>query len=128
MRQYYEADLRSDDDAVPCHTRDVSLAVNSAKAGACALGACPLDPECSGSMVPSLSEPAAYLNLSHLARQLDVQRLLDRLAPDARAAAQTHLSPAVPFLVDALRGVQRLVSATAFHWVRVSDFFAQLSC
>jgi hypothetical protein len=54
--------------------------------------------------------------------------LLDRTPADVRAAAQQHLIPAAPLLLDALRGVQRFVNATAFHWVRVSDFFALLSC
>jgi hypothetical protein len=63
MRQYYDAELRSDDDAVPCHSRDISLAAQSTKSGACAPGTCPLDPDCRNQLL--LGEPAYRARTSH---------------------------------------------------------------
>ena len=120
MRTAYDCELRADDDAVPCATRDVLLATQHARLGACAPGCCPPDATCQGPMAPVVSEAEAWRRLDHIVRQVDVARAAQRCGAagaDAgpRAAAAGTFAPA-------LAAAARLRGSAAHQWASLADY------
>jgi DNA polymerase alpha subunit A len=123
MKRAYDCELKSDDEMLPCTTRDVLLATHHPRLGACAPGTCPPDAQCLGVMEAALPEADAYLLLSHLTRQLDARRAARRGLAEAAADELAQMAP----LLDAGHAaVEQLLCATAYHWVSLTNLFGVL--
>lgn len=123
---YYEGRLRSDDDMVPCDTRNVCLAVRE-DAG-CRAGAAPPDPRCTGHMHQLVTEAQLYTQLSHYHRQFDVEGVLHSLeSQEAKDAAKEKLQPIRQVLDEAAAAAARLRNASAYRWVDLGAMFGRLA-
>ena len=125
IKAAYAAELKADDDMLPCTTRDVLLATQHPRIGACAPGACPPDPQCLGAMAPALPQADAYLRLAHIVRQVDAKRAAARAAEAGRDGAA--VAAAAPALAAAHAAAARLLRTAAYHWVDLSSLFGALA-
>jgi DNA polymerase alpha subunit A len=121
VADYYAGRLRSDDEALPCATRDVCLRA----AGEAAPGAAPPDLRCSGTMRPEVSEAELYTQLSHLHRLFDVEGALHALggAREARGAGEALLAPVRAELEAGAAAAARLRDRCGYRWVDMSSVF-----
>jgi hypothetical protein len=118
MQQAYACELKADDEMLPCTTRDVLLATQHPRLGACAPGRCPPDPQCLGNMEPVLPEAEAFLQLDFIARQVDVTRAARRLGTKCEGGG---LSAAAPLLSPALEAASRLRSSCGYCWASIAQ-------
>lgn len=124
MKQYYNGLLRSEE-ASSGQMRDISLATEHPVTGVCTPGTCPLDPACMHAMEPVMPEAQAYLQLTHIARQLDASRI-QRLVP-SDASSQQLLSKLQAVLNPAHAAVKRFAHTASYHWVNLSSVFEALA-
>lgn len=119
MKQYYDGNLRTEESGTGL-MRDITLAPEHPSLGACAPGTCPLAPGAMSTMEPALPEAQAYLQLTHVSRQLDVARVQAR-APDD-AAAKQRLGKLLQVVSAAVSSANRLTHTASYHWVNLSSF------
>jgi hypothetical protein len=123
LKEFYNGHVRSEE-ASGAHSRDISLAAEHPFAGPCAPGTCPLDPSHMHAMEPVLPEAQAYLQLTHIARQLDMARMQAAVPSDV--SSQQHFAKLQGLLSPAHAAVKRLAHTAAFHWVNLSSMFSTL--
>lgn len=124
MKEAYNGCLRAEDELQSIAVRDVSLATQHARVGPCAPGQCPLDPNSVGPMEPVMSEAQAYLQLQHIARQLDASRVQDRIPKEADASQQ--LLQLQQLLDPACAATKGLLESCSYHWVNLVSVFQDL--
>jgi hypothetical protein len=119
MKQYYNGNLRTEEGGTGM-MRDITLAPDHPTLGACTPGTCPLAPGAMSSMEPVLPEAQAYLQLTHVSRQLDISRVQARMPDDASAKRQ--LAKLQQVVGAAVSNVNRLAQTATYHWVKFSSF------
>lgn len=119
MKQYYTGNLRTEESGTG-FMRDITLAPEHPTLGACAPGTCPLAPGAMSIMEPAIPEAQAYLQLTHVSRQLDVARVQARVPDDASAKQQ--LAKLLQVVGAAVSTVNRLAHTASYHWVNLSSF------
>ncbi|PSC73303.1 DNA polymerase alpha catalytic subunit [Micractinium conductrix] len=118
--RYYDGKLRSDDDVVPCDTRNVCMAARDDARP----GTVPPDARCTGHMRQVVSEGQLYTQLSYFHRLFDVEGVLHSLeSREAQAAAQEKLAAVRPVLDDAAAVTGAVRGASAYRWVQWSKLF-----
>lgn len=124
VARYYEGRLRSDDDMLPCPTRNVALRA----AAEARPGAAPPDLRCSGAMHAEVSEGDLYTQLSYYHRLFDVEGALHALGDsrDARAAAEEKLQPVRRVLEAGAAAAARLRDRSAYRWINLGAVFGGL--
>jgi DNA polymerase alpha subunit A len=120
--RYYEGRLRSDDDVMPCPTRNVCL--REAGDGGRPGGA-PPDLRCSGTMHQEDTEAALYAQLQYVHRLFDVEGALHALgdSKDARAAAEAKLAPIRAELDAGAAAARKIRDRSAYRWIDLSSVF-----
>lgn len=125
IKKYYEGWLRSDDEMLPCRTRNVCLRDIPESMP----GTAPPDLKCSGSMHPEISEAKLYTELSYLYRLFDVDGALQSLGQnnkEAKAAAMTKLAPLKNTLDFAAAQAALVQNKSGYRWVNLSSVFGSL--
>lgn len=125
VSKYYEGRLRSDDEAMPCDTRNICLAAH----GDTKPGTAPPDPRCHGSMHRLISEGGLYTQLAYYHRLFDVESALRALGDnkDAKLAAEEKLAPIREVLEAGAMAASRLRDRNAYRWVDLGSVFGKLS-
>jgi DNA Polymerase alpha zinc finger len=126
MKHFYRCEYKADDEVTPYHSREIHLATRHPRLGPCAPGACPPEPQCWGPMEPVVTQATAYLQLSHIARQLDVPLAAAQIPISAEADVQPRVMAVEPMLRVAHDRVMQLVKSTAYHWVSISSLLGSL--
>lgn len=124
MKQAYNGHLKAEDDLQNTSSRDISLATQHVRLGSCMPGTCPLDPDSAGLMEPVMSEAQAYLQLQHIARQLDSKRVQGNIPTDADASQQ--LQQLHSLLGPACSAATGLLETCGYHWVNLLSVFQSL--
>lgn len=119
MKQYYNGNLRTEESGTGL-MRDITLAPEHPTLGACAPGTCPMAPGAMSTMEATLPEAQAYLQLTHVSRQLDIARVQARVPDDASAKQQ--LAKLLHVVSAAVSTVNRLTHTASYHWVNLSGF------
>jgi hypothetical protein len=119
MKQYYNGNLRTEESGSGL-MRDITLAPEHPILGACAPGSCPLAPGAMSSMEATLPAAQAYLQLTHIARQLDIARVQDRAPNDVSTKQQ--LAKVLQVVSSAVSTVNRLAHTASYHWVNLACF------
>jgi DNA Polymerase alpha zinc finger len=126
MQRFYQGQYKADDEMAPCMGRDIQLAVSHPRLGVCAPGACPPEVQCLGPMEPVVPEATAYLQLSHIVRQLDVPSAAAQLPDSAEAAVRHKLDLTEPMLRQAHECTLQLLQSAEYHWVSMSALLGSL--
>lgn len=133
ISKYYEGRLRSDDETMPCRTRNVCLRVDSGhdESGQdrVGLGTSPPDPRCNGTMHQEITEAQLYTQLSYYHRLFDVEGALHALGDnkDAKVAAETVLSPIRRQLEAGAQAAKRFRDRSSYRWINLGSIFGRAS-
>lgn len=121
IKKYYEGWLISDDEMVPCQTRNICL--REPHDGP--LGSSPPDLKCSGAMHAKISEAALYTQLSYFHRLFDVESALKSLGnKDAQMAATAKLAPIRNALDLVASEAASIRDKSGYRWVNLSSVFS----
>jgi DNA polymerase alpha subunit A len=126
VARYYEGRLRSDDETMPCETRDVCLRAT----GDVPPGRAPHDPRCPGAMRRVVGEAALYMQLSYYHRLFDVEgalRALGMEGAERRMAAEVKLAPVRDALEAGAAAAGRLRDSCGYRWVDLGSVFGSLA-
>jgi len=123
--KYYENQLRSDDDMMPCPTRNLCLRESADGR----VGAAPPDLRCSGAMHQVMTEAALYTQLQYVHRLFDVDGAMHALgdSKDAKLAAEDKLKPIRAALDAGAAAARRLRDRSAYRWINLGSVFGQVS-
>ena len=119
IKNYYDGKLRTEESGAGV-VRDITLAPEHPTLGPCAPGACPLASGAMSTMEPALPEAQAYMQMTYVARQLDVARVQDQVPSEASAKQQ--LAKLLQLASTAVSAVNRLAHSARYHWVNLSSF------
>lgn len=125
IKKYYEGWLTSDDEMLPCRTRNVCLRDLPDSMP----GTAPPDLKCSGNMHPEVSEAKLYTELSYLYRLFDVEGAVQALGQnnkEAKAAALAKLAPLKTTLDFAAAQTAKIQNKSGYRWVNLSSVFGSL--
>jgi DNA polymerase alpha subunit A len=123
--KYYENQLRSDDDMMPCPTRNICLREPADGR----VGAAPPDLRCSGSMHQVMTEAALYTQLQYVHRLFDVEGAMHALGDsrDAKLAAEAKLRPIRAALDAGAAAAKRLRDRSAYRWIDLGSVFGRVA-
>ena len=121
---YYQGRLKSDDDVLPCDTRNICLReVENGKPGTA-----PPDPRCAGAMKEEISEAALYTQLSYLERLFDTESFLQGLeSKEAQLLVAKKLAPLREALDAGAEAANTLRNASKYRWVDLGTMFGSLA-
>lgn len=125
IKKYYEGWLASDDEMLPCRTRNVCLRDLPDSMP----GTAPPDLKCSGNMHPEVSEAKLYTELSYLYRLFDVEGAVQALGQnnkEAKSAALAKLAPLKSTLDFAAAQTAKIQNKSGYRWVNLSSVFGSL--
>lgn len=126
ISRYYQGRLRSDDEAIPCDTRNVCLNIHNDVRP----GTAPPDPRCHGTMRAVVGEGALYTQLAYYYRLFDVDGALRALGDDkkeARAAAEEKLMPIREVLEEGALAAARFRDRSGYRWIDLGTVFGGLT-
>lgn len=116
ISEFYDGDMKCDDDVYPFQTRDVSLR----RSPEAPLGSLPADPKVSGQMQKCFSESDLYTQLCYLHRLVDCEGVLKRLPESERALGATRVGAFRSTFDQAKQYAARLRDRSAYRWVQLS--------
>ena len=124
ISRYYEGKMRSDDEMMPCPTRNICLRESSDGRP----GGAPPDPRCSGTMHQEVSEGDLYTQLSYYYRLFDVESALRALEndQDAKMMAMERLAPLRPLLQAGAAAAAEIRDRSAFRWIDLGRTFGMM--
>lgn len=127
IKKYYQGWMVSDDEITPCRTRNICLRESSQDVP---IGYAPADLKCSGTMHPEVTEAALYTQLSYYHRLFDADGAIKALGDnkDAQLAAQKKLAPIRSALDATTLEAERIMNASGFRWVDLSNVFGSIKC
>lgn len=119
--KYYEGRMRSDDDMLPCPTRNICLREGPDGRP----GTAPPDLRCSGTMHQEVTEAALYTQLQYVYRLFDVEGAMHALGDsvDAKSAAEVKLAPIRAALDAGAVAAKRLRDRSAYRWIDLGSVF-----
>ena len=122
--KYYEGRLKSDDDMMPCPTRNICLR----EAADGRAGGAPPDLRCSGSMHQEVSEAGLYTQLQFMYRLFDVDGAMHALgeSKDAKLAAEVKLAPIRAALDAGAAAARQLRERSAYRWIDLGSVFGRV--
>ena len=125
VSRYYEGKMRSDDDMMPCPTRNICLRESSDGRP----GGAPPDPRCSGTMHAEVSEADLYTELSYCHRLFDIEGAIHALngSEDAKLMAIERLAPLRPLLHAGSAAAAEIRDKSAFRWIDLGSTFSRLT-
>jgi len=122
IKAYYQGWLVSDDEMMPCRTRNVCLRDLPDSMP----GTAPSDLKCSGTMHTEVSEAKLYTELSYLYRLFDMEGALKALGQnnkEARTAALAKLAPLRTTLDFSAAQTAAIQNKSGYRWVNLSSLF-----
>ena len=122
IKTYYQGWLVSDDEMMPCQTRNVCLRDLPDSMP----GTAPSDLKCSGTMHAEISEAKLYTELSYLYRLFDTEGALKALGQnnkEARTAALAKLAPLKTILDFSAAQTAAIQNKSGYRWVNLSSLF-----
>ena len=122
IKKYYDGWLVSDDEMLPCRTRNVCLRDLPDSMP----GTAPSDFKCSGTMHPEMSEARLYTELSFLHRLFDTQGATKDFKKEAKEAAMARLQPVRATLDFTAAQAALLMNRSAYRWVDLKSVFSNL--
>ena len=122
IKKYYDGWLVSDDEMLPCRTRNVCLRDLPDSMP----GTAPSDFKCSGTMHPEMSEARLYTELSFLHRLFDTQGAVKEFKKEAKEAATARLQPVRATLDFTAAQAALLMNKSAYRWVDLRSVFSNL--
>lgn len=125
IKKYYEGWLTSDDEMLPCRTRNICLRDLPDSMP----GTAPPDLKCSGNMHPEVSEAKLYTELSYLYRLFDVDGALQALGQNNKEAKEAALSKLAPLKISldyAAAQTAKIQNKSGYRWVNLSSVFGSL--
>lgn len=125
VTNYYDGRLKSDDDMLPCATRNVCLReVPDGRPGTT-----PPDLKCTGTMHLEVSEADVYTQLSYFHRLFDVEGALHALGEnkDAKMAAESKLAPIRAALDAGAAAAAKLRDRSGFRWISMGSIFGRVA-
>ena len=119
--KYYEGRMRSDDDMLPCPTRNICLREGPDGKP----GSAPPDLRCSGTMHQEITEAALYTQLQYVYRLFDVEGAMHALGDkaEAKVAAEAKLRPIRAALEAGAAAAKRLRDRSAYRWINLDTVF-----
>ncbi len=122
IKKYYDGWLVSDDEMLPCRTRNVCLRDLPDSMP----GTAPSDFKCSGTMHPEVSEARLYTELSFLHRLFDTRGAMKDFKKEAKEAAEARLQPVRATLDFTAAQAALLMNKSAYRWVDLKTVFSNL--
>eukprot|EP00963_Diacronema_lutheri_P000149 scaffold6_cov330-Pavlova_lutheri.AAC.1 len=117
ISEFYDGELKCDDDIFPFQTRDVSLR----RSREAHLGSLPADPKITGQMQRVFPESKLYTQLCYLHRLVDCEGLLKRLPEAERAVGAKRVESLRSTFDEAKLFAAKYRDRAAYRWVQLSD-------
>lgn len=124
IASYYQGWSQSDDEVLPCKTRNVCLR----EVEGVGPGAAPPDARCAGVMKQEVTEASLYTQLSYLHRLFDVESLSASVtSDDAQMALENKVAPVEDILKVGLEAAAKFRDASGYRWVDLGSMFGKLA-
>jgi DNA polymerase alpha subunit A len=124
IASYYQGWSQSDDEVLPCKTRNICLR----EVEGVAPGAAPPDTRCAGVMKQEITEALLYTQLSYLHRLFDVESLSASVnSDDAQVALKNKVAPVEDILKVGMEAAAKFRDASGYRWVDLGSMFGKLA-